>query len=499
MADLGTSTESSAPRGRPLGSRKRLSTTGVTLISLNQLPLNVAANQGAGSQGPSSLLLMPNTDSLHSNVNPESIPLTGYSGLWLGPSSEPHEDIILTLLEGLPSEVVEYSEHLFKVSSILYDGKVSIVDKKKLEAKLAELTVMLPRMVLIELKDDPSKSKLYLIVERCFDVFIKIITNLDMVNVATIAVRFLTTVMMTLNYWEIYNLLRWRPAIYQFLILIKFDFSDCYTRFLRDYEYFRNTGRPLTDVEIELATEERLAKERFIARQFRGPNSPEAEEILGYSFDPDLFDEHDKFVLEQLSLNNPVPKKRLMVDHKLAAHRVIKRPDPREAIVRNSNYDPDVVHECHLPSADEPGMLCLRRFSRKYELIRHQETVHSKRKKLFKCYVCVKQNPAMGPRIFTRHDTLAKHIRVNHRISGKEAKAEVAYSKKHAEIVDESKINISVGRRKVKGEYEFLVVLDRRQLPKKFTDDGDGDGEDEEGGSPENENASGEEVEIDVI
>ena len=47
---------------------------------------------------------------------------------------------------------------------------------------------------------------------------------------------------------------------------------------------------------------------------------------------------------------------------------------------KSSNYDPDVVHECQLPSAEEPHKLCLRRFSRKYELIRHQETVHSKKK-----------------------------------------------------------------------------------------------------------------------
>lgn len=109
-----------------------------------------------------------------------------------------------------------------------------------------------------------------------------------------------------------------------------------------------------------------------------------------------------------------------------------------------------MVHECQLPSAEVPHKLCLRRFSRKYELIRHQETVHSKKKKLFKCYVCVKQNPGVGPRIFTRHDTLAKHIRVNHEIFGKEAKAEVAYSKKHAEVVEEGDITVHVGGGKQK-------------------------------------------------
>ena len=122
-----------------------------------------------------------------------------------------------------------------------------------------------------------------------------------------------------------------------------------------------------------------------------------------------------------------------------------------------------MIHECQLPSAEEPHKLCLRRFSRKYELIRHQETVHSKKKKLFKCFVCVKQNPGVGPRIFTRHDTLAKHIRVNHKISGKEAKAEVAYSKKHAEVVEEGDITVHVGRRKTKVDFELRAHMEKRK------------------------------------
>lgn len=67
----------------------------------------------------------------------------------------------------------------------------------------------------------------------------------------------------------------------------------------------------------------------------------------------------------------------------------------------------------------------------------------------------------MGPRIFTRHDTLAKHIRVNHEIFGKEAKAEVAYSKKHAEVVEEGDITVHVGRRKTKVDFELRAHMEK--------------------------------------
>lgn len=419
----------------------------------------------------------------------------GFSGQWLNSSSETSEHILQLLMEGEPTDVLEYSEHLFKLYSLVFDGNIEESNMREIELKLDSLMNMLPKFTAQEQGQDPSLSRLYIVVERCFDVIINIVTNLKMVTIATLCVRFLTTLMMSLNYWELYNLLQWRPAIYQFLVLIKLDLSESYRRLLRDYKYFKLSGKPLSDENVKLAIEERIAKEKFIACQFRGVNSPDTDDVLGYSFEPDDFDEHDKFVFDHLTVGKLVPRKRGYVDHKLTAHKVVKKQDlaSREfQYGRSSNYDPDVVHECQLPSADEPGGLCLRRFARKYELIRHQETVHSKRKKLFKCFVCLKQNPYLGPRIFTRHDTLAKHIRVNHRISGKEAKAEVAYSKKHAEIVDESAI--PMGRKKIKGEYEFLIVLDRKPL-----ESGDGIVDDEMEESSGLYNHSNDEVEVDVI
>ena len=392
-------------------------------------------------------------------------------GLWLGPTlADSRHDIVELLVDGDPADVDEYSEHIFKICTLLYEGAVMHSEMRRLEAKLARLVDMLPRFTTRQAH--PAASRLYVVAERSFDVLIYIVTSLDMMRVATLAVRFLTSLMMALNYWEIYNLLRWRPAIYQFLVLINFDFGDCYARFMSDYSATHNVELPIAEERLRQVAAERIVRER--AHQLVSPVSSETGDLPGYTYDPELFDDHDKFVLNQLSMSSrSYPRKRMVADHKLAAHKVVKKQDGAEgALVRSSNYDPDVVHECHLPSADEPGEPCLRRFSRKYELIRHQETVHSKRKKLFKCFVCVKQNPNMGPRIFTRYDTLAKHIRVNHRISGKEAKAEVAYSKKHAEIIhDTSSMHMPLARREFKGEYEFLVVLDRKGASKDGSDD----------------------------
>lgn len=69
----------------------------------------------------------------------------------------------------------------------------------------------------------------------------------------------------------------------------------------------------------------------------------------------------------------------------------------------------------------------------------------------------------MGPRIFTRHDTLAKHIRVNHKMTGHDAKAEVTFSKKNAEIVEEGDITVHVGRRKTKVDFELRATMEKRR------------------------------------
>ncbi|OBA21030.1 hypothetical protein METBIDRAFT_78125 [Metschnikowia bicuspidata var. bicuspidata NRRL YB-4993] len=376
----------------------------------------------------------------------------GFSGLWFTRTSPYHErKTIRLLLKGEPQTTRDYAEHLYKVACLLYDGELTYDQTNKMERKLVLLTSRLPQHMP---SADPAALQLHLVVERCFDVFIKMSMNLRRMEVATHSIRFLTSVVMALNYWQVYSLLRWRPALYQFLTLIGFDLNECYARFLRDYHSYAHEQQELDGAALGKAAAEASRKRRR-ASQVLTPEHSDNDSVCLDA--PELADRTGASPLR----DKAPAKKRARPDLK-QSHRVVARSDFKMAPSRSSNYDPDVVHECQLPAPEDASKMCLRRFSRKYELIRHQETVHSKKKKLFKCYVCVKQDPAIGPRIFTRHDTLAKHIRVNHRISGKEAKAEVAYSKKHAEIVEEGDITVHVGRRKTKVDFELRAHMDKR-------------------------------------
>ncbi|RCK67624.1 Filamentous growth regulator 15 [Candida viswanathii] len=381
-------------------------------------------------------------------------------------------DILLTWS---PSNLVEYSNHLNKIATILDSGNFNTTKYvSSLHAKLTELFDSLVRFFDL---DNPLKSQLYLIIDVNFDVLIKLSTNYKVLEISAACIRFLSTVFMNLNYWEVYNLLIKKPVLYHFLTLINFDLNECYTRFINDYSKFtyNKVQQPLV---LKSRSRSRVSRRRRNKSSSSGPGGmpelPSPEEELTpeerlqrsqafFSLNPDTSD-HDRYVADIISGANK-QKRKFRPDVKLEHHKIIKKPQPvaDKPSTKSSNYDPDVVHECQLPSAEEPHKLCLRRFSRKYELIRHQETVHSKKKKLFKCYVCVKQNPGVGPRIFTRHDTLAKHIRVNHKISGKEAKAEVAYSKKHAEVVEEGDITVHVGRRKTKVDFELRAHMEKRK------------------------------------
>ncbi|KAI3402408.2 hypothetical protein KGF56_004816 [Candida oxycetoniae] len=371
------------------------------------------------------------------------------------------EHQIDVLTHAQPLDIEEYITHLNKLGTIIYENKFDPKHAISLFSKLNELMDSLEQYVD---STNPLTSQLYLLIEQNFDLFIKLATNYKVIEISTACIRFLTTVVMNLNYWEIYNLLNWKPVLYHFLTLINFDLNDCYRKFINDYQTFSydKVKRPIAAPRTRGRVKSRRSRQLMNDEDMTAEERERTERF--FSLNPDTAD-HDKYVADILSGVNK-QKRKFRPDVKLEHHKIIKKPQPptdRQS-TKSSNYDPDVVHECQLPSAEVPHKLCLRRFSRKYELIRHQETVHSKKKKLFKCYVCVKQNPGVGPRIFTRHDTLAKHIRVNHEIFGKEAKAEVAYSKKHAEVVEEGDITVHVGRRKTKVDFELRAHMDKRTL-----------------------------------
>lgn len=393
-----------------------------------------------------------------------------FTGALIRSSELSLDQIVDVLLAHHPADIDDFSEQLHKMAYLLHENHVNAAQQSLLQQKLDSLALQIPRFANTV---QPTRSRLYLLIEHSFDVLISLATDTDVPGMAPQvpagSIRFLADVFTWLNYWEIFSLVQSNPSISKFLLLIKFDMHDCYVRFMRDYRKYAYHQRtlPLHTLTKYLHLHNKLTSKEPPETPISEMENPMEDKSPLYHMNKELSHDHDKFLTSQLAAQEkekPIPRERrkMKVDSKLAAHRIIKKPDLKSTTARSSNYDPDVVHECQLSSPDEPGKLCLRRFSRKYELIRHQETVHSKKKKLFKCFVCVKQDPAIGPRIFTRHDTLAKHIRVNHRISGKEAKAEVAYSKKHAEIVEEGDITVHVGRRKTKVDFELRAHMDKK-------------------------------------
>lgn len=93
-----------------------------------------------------------------------------------------------------------------------------------------------------------------------------------------------------------------------------------------------------------------------------------------------------------------------------------------------------VIHQCHLT---DPTTLrrCLKIFYGKNELLRHQEFVHATKKKIYKCVYCAKSGSKVQS--YPRHDSLARHIRRKHGVTGKENKMAVNYAKENVEVIDD--------------------------------------------------------------
>ena len=81
-------------------------------------------------------------------------------------------------------------------------------------------------------------------------------------------------------------------------------------------------------------------------------------------------------------------------------------------------------HQCNLinPSTGEP---CNKQFSRPYDLIRHQDTIHASMKKIFRCVICegrLNGGPGNGKeKTFSRGDALSRHIKIKHGLVGQDA------------------------------------------------------------------------------
>lgn len=105
---------------------------------------------------------------------------------------------------------------------------------------------------------------------------------------------------------------------------------------------------------------------------------------------------------------------------------------PAEISMTNPN------HQCELinPTTRKP---CNKEFSRPYDLIRHQETIHASMKKIFRCVICEdRMNGGVGNgrlKTFSRGDALSRHIKVKHGLGGQEAVSLINQAKENVEYV----------------------------------------------------------------
>lgn len=100
----------------------------------------------------------------------------------------------------------------------------------------------------------------------------------------------------------------------------------------------------------------------------------------------------------------------------------------------------DELHTCEQinPATGKP---CFKHFSRPYDLIRHQETIHARKKRIFRCVICEgREEGGSGngkSKTFSRGDALSRHIKVKHNLVGKDAATLINMAKDHVEFAEE--------------------------------------------------------------
>lgn len=92
------------------------------------------------------------------------------------------------------------------------------------------------------------------------------------------------------------------------------------------------------------------------------------------------------------------------------------------------------IHQCDGFDANTNAP-CRKIFYGRNELLRHKEYVHATRKRIYKCIYCARYNSKVQS--YPRPDSLARHLRRNHQINGKENKLAVGYAKQHLVIIED--------------------------------------------------------------
>ena len=116
---------------------------------------------------------------------------------------------------------------------------------------------------------------------------------------------------------------------------------------------------------------------------------------------------------------------------------VQEKPQVQTTHTKHNNHNL-ADHFCTLVNPST-GQACNKQFSRPYDLIRHQETIHAPKKKIFRCVICegrLNGGPGNGKsKTFSRGDALSRHIKVKHGLLGKEAINLINEAKENVEYI----------------------------------------------------------------
>lgn len=139
--------------------------------------------------------------------------------------------------------------------------------------------------------------------------------------------------------------------------------------------------------------------------------------------------------------------KSLKTIQKMAKH---KHSHLMSLVKHEGSEEAGTSNQCMLinPATNQP---CGKNFTRPYDLIRHQETIHASKKRIFKCVICEndykeavqkaaeaepgKERTVLVPKTFSRKDALSRHIRVKHELAGQVANDAMKYAVEHLELV----------------------------------------------------------------
>lgn len=108
----------------------------------------------------------------------------------------------------------------------------------------------------------------------------------------------------------------------------------------------------------------------------------------------------------------------------LSSKRNLKSPSPLEHITSESSNGSEIFTCMIVNSITKQP--CSAQFSRSYDLTRHQNTIHAKKKAVFRCFECISLLGQEGyQKTFSRLDALTRHIKSKHEDLSLERRQEV--------------------------------------------------------------------------